>query len=139
MSQPLGPAPAPLVTERQSFVFCSKFEGRWSSVRVHSLLERTTMTHAIQDFRFAARQLAHQRMFGFLFVVTLALGIGAATTCFSVLNAVALRPIPFPDPDQLVTINKLAPHGSERAPLTLSGFRALTDTRGVFSGFAAYD
>ena len=97
------------------------------------------MTHAIQDLRFAARQLAHQRMFGFLFIVTLALGIGAATTCFSVLNAVALRPIPFPDPDQLVTINKLAPHGSQRAPLTLSGFRALTDTRGVFSGFAAYD
>ncbi len=97
------------------------------------------MTHAIQDLRFAARQLAHQRMFGVLFIVTLALGIGAATTCFSVLNAVALRPIPFPDPDQLVTINMVAPDGSGRAPLTLQGFRALTEIRGAFSGRAAYD
>jgi putative ABC transport system permease protein len=97
------------------------------------------MTHAIQDFRFAARQLAHQPVFGFLFIVTLALGIGAATTCFSVLNAVALRPIPFPDPDELVAINMIGPHGSGRAPLTLNGFRALTEIRGVFSGLAAYD
>ncbi|HEY1304829.1 MAG TPA: ABC transporter permease [Vicinamibacterales bacterium] len=96
------------------------------------------MTHAMQDLRFAARQLTHQPVFAFLFIVTLALGVGAATTCFSVLNAVALRPIPFPDPDRLVAINLAGPHGSGRAPLTLNGFRALTEIRGVFSGYAAY-
>ena len=39
-----------------------------------------------------------------------------------------------------VSVNGMvAPHGSGRAPLTLNGFRALTETRGVFSGLAAYD
>ena len=138
MSPPRDSAQARLVTERPRLIFAANLHVDRSNVRVHSLLERTTMTHAIQDLRFAARQLAHQRMFGVLFIVTLALGIGAATTCFSVLNAVALRPIPFPDPDQLVTINMVAPDGSGRAPLTLQGFRALTEIRGVFSGLAAH-
>ncbi len=96
------------------------------------------MNHAIQDLRFAARQLARQPTFALLFIVTLALGIGAATTCFSVLNAVALRPIPFPEPDRLVAINLVGPQGSFRAPLTLNGLRALTETQGVFSGYAGY-
>ncbi len=96
------------------------------------------MSHSLRDVRVAVRQLARQPTFSIIAIVTLALGIGAATTCFSVLNAVALRPIPYADPDQLVAVDLMGPRGSGRAQLTLDGFRALADARGTFSGYVAY-
>jgi putative ABC transport system permease protein len=96
------------------------------------------MNNALQDLRVAARQLARQPSFALIFIVTLALGIGAATTCFSVLNAVALRPIPFSDPDQLVAIDLTGPAGSGRARLTVQGLRALAETQGVFAGYVGF-
>jgi putative ABC transport system permease protein len=96
------------------------------------------MSHILQDLRVGARQLARQSTFAIIAIVTLALGIGAATTCFSVLNAVALRPIPFTDPDRLVAIDLVGPGGSGRSPLSLTGFRALTETQGAFSSYVAY-
>ena len=71
-------------------------------------------------------------------VVTLALGIGATTTCFSVLNAVAFRPIPFADPDHLVAVNLVDRRGSGMSRISLDTFAAVQQTRGVFSGSVAY-
>src|SRR5688572_19023487 len=62
------------------------------------------MDTLIQDVRYAVRQLFRQRGSSLIAIVTLALGLGATTAIFSVIDATMLRPLPYPDPEQLVTI-----------------------------------
>jgi len=57
-----------------------------------------------QDLRFAARNLRHTPGFSLLAILTLALGIGAATTIFTTMNDVMVRPLPFRDPDRLMML-----------------------------------
>jgi predicted permease len=58
----------------------------------------------LQDVRYGIRLLGRQRGFSFLAITTLALGIGASTAVVSVIDAAILRPLPYPDPEQLVEI-----------------------------------
>ena len=67
------------------------------------------------DLRYAARRLRKHPLFAFLAVLTLALGIGANTTIFSVLYATILRRLPFAEPDRLVRLNMVTP-ADERGP-----------------------
>jgi hypothetical protein len=62
------------------------------------------MSVLLHDFRYALRLLTRNPGFAVAAVVTLALGIGATTAIFSVVDAVLLRPMPFPDADRLVMV-----------------------------------
>ena len=59
----------------------------------------------MNDFKFALRQLRRSPGFTLVAVATLALGIGATTAIFSVLDSVVLKPLRYPDPEQLVSVN----------------------------------
>ena len=64
-----------------------------------------------QDGRYAVRQLAGNRRFALVAILTLGLGLGAATTIFGIANAVLLRPLPFAAPERLVLLDEVNPGG----------------------------
>jgi putative ABC transport system permease protein len=76
------------------------------------------MDAIVQDVRYGVRQLLRQRGSSVVAVLTLALGIGASTAIFSVVDAVMLRPLPYPNPEQLVTLGvvETRPDGTTSQP-----------------------
>ncbi len=92
-----------------------------------------------QDVRFAFRAIRHRPLPAFLAVVTLGLGIAASTAMFSVVDAVLLRPLPFPEPDRIVSIYPTNPSlrghptlgaAAERGTFSYPEFADLRDNRG---------
>ena len=76
----------------------------YDAQRVNEDSWRTTLDAWWRDFRFALRTLAKSAGFTGVVVTTLALGVGATTAVFSVVEGVLLRPLPFPEPDRLAVV-----------------------------------
>ena len=73
------------------------------------------------DLRFACRSLGRSPWFSTVTIITLALGIGACVAMFSVLYTVALRPLPYPEPDRIVYISEANPRdGWPEFPVSLA-------------------
>ena len=69
----------------------------------------TVMSSVLRDMRYGIRQLLKTPGFSIVAILTLAIGIGATSAIFSVVNGVLLRPLPFPEPERLVLITELVP------------------------------
>src|SRR6201982_2431711 len=67
----------------------------------------------MSNFRLALRQLIKNPAFSAVAVITLALGIGANTAIFSIVNAVLLRPLPYPDADRIMVLNESSGPGQD--------------------------
>jgi putative ABC transport system permease protein len=70
---------------------------------------RLMIAHLLRDLRYGLRQLVEAPTFSLAAVLTLALGIGATTAMFSVIDSALLRPLPYPDGDRLAIVEELVP------------------------------
>jgi hypothetical protein len=96
----------------------------------------------ISDLRYGLRVLLKSPGFTAVAVLSLALGIGANTSIFSVVNAVMLRPLPYKNPDRLMSVQRIEQQrngGSELSTVwSYPKFAALRDQNDVFEQVAAY-
>ena len=91
----------PMLTRKLRYWFGSFLR---NSEDAHAVWALVWLEQLGQDIRYGIRQLVRARGWSVVAVLTLALGMGASTALFSVIDAAMLRPLPYPDPDRLVTI-----------------------------------
>src|ERR1051326_8170211 len=98
--------------------------------------------NTIRDVRYGVRMLAKAPGFTAVAVVTLMLGIGANTAIFSVVNAVLLSPLPYPDPDRMVQLMLASPAwapGQNANTASVPEFMIFREQGAVLENVAAYD
>jgi putative ABC transport system permease protein len=92
-----------------------------------------------QDLRYGTRMLIKKPGFTLVAVITLALGIGANTAIFSVVNAVLLRPLPYRDPDRIVALWSARPErATTNRPVSTPDFEDWRTQNSVFETMAAF-
>ena len=95
------------------------------------------MESVFSDLKFALRSLAKRPGFTAITLIALALGIGANTAIFSLVNAVILRPLPFPEPDRLVWVYGNIRNGGNRASVSPADFLDYRAQNRTFEQLAA--
>lgn len=98
---------------------------------------RISRDRVVQDLRFALRTLRRDAAFSIVALATLALGIAATVSVFAIVNAVLLRPLPFPDPDKLVMVWERTPHGDPRNLVSAPNFVDWRSRNQVFDHIGA--
>jgi predicted permease len=93
----------------------------------------------LQDLRYAVRTLAKNPGFSLIAIIILALGIGANTAIFSVVSAVLLRPLPYPEPDRLVRIWERLIKEDGRNLVSDADFYDWRERNRVFENIAAWN
>ena len=98
------------------------------------------MNRLQQDIRYALRQLIHNKGFATVAILTLALGIGANTAIFSVIDSILLEPLPFPHQDALVKLSSRDDHGGNTDYYTYpkGWIRAYQQRSKTLSGISGY-
>src|SRR5262252_7055796 len=106
------------------------------------LIERNggmRMVSLTQDLRYGARMLIRNPGFTLIAALTLALGIGANTAIFSVVNGVLLKPLPYPEPERLMRIfQSIMIMSSPKAPMSPADFRDFREQNTTFETIAGY-
>ena len=98
---------------------------------------RSIMADILQDIRYGARMLAKNPGFTLIAVITLALGIGANTAMFSLVNGILLRPLPYREPDRLVRLIQASPMlGLTTWGVSQAGFAAYREQNRSFETMA---
>jgi hypothetical protein len=96
------------------------------------------MNGFLQDIRYALRQLRKSPGFTVVAVLTLALGIGANSAMFSVVDAVLLRPLPFHDPNRLVAVKTTEPGRNDDIGVSYPSFLDWRSQNHVFEGLSVF-
>lgn len=94
------------------------------------------MRTVLQDLRYALRMLRKNPGFTAVAIITLALGIGANTAIFTLVNTVLLRPLPYPEPDRIVRFIFSSPPGNNNA--SVPEFMMWREQTQAFQDVAAY-
>jgi putative ABC transport system permease protein len=108
---------------------------------LHTIVTRWSV-ETWQDLKFAMRLLARQKMFAAAVVATFALGIGATTAMFSLVDGVLIRPLPYEHPDRLIRIWSSNPRGIPRnqiSPPDFFDWREQARGLSALAGFHAFD
>ena len=96
------------------------------------------MGNLAKDVRYGARMLRKRPGLSAIAVITLALGIGANTAIFSLVNTVLLRPLPVNRPEELVSVNSVSTNGDGVPVFSYPNYRDYRDRNDVLSGLLAY-